>query len=69
MRHFQQIGDFIVWPYFRGQIILRHAAWMDVSVQNINNKVTYGHLLKFLPLAFWLVYEQPHNFLSFQRMK
>lgn len=52
------------WPYFsRTQIILRHAAWMDVSVQNINNKVTYGHLLKFLPLAFWLVYEQPHNFI------
>lgn len=51
------------WPYFsRKQIILRHAGWMDTSLSDPGNKTVYGHLLKFLPLAFWLVHKQPIEF-------
>lgn len=51
------------WPYFsRRQIILRHGSWMDVSLQNPAQKSVYGHVLKFLPLGFWLVYKQPVEF-------
>ena len=52
------------WPYFsRKQIILRHASWMDVSLNNPSKKMVYGHVLKFLPLGFWLVYGQHDEFI------
>ncbi|WP_228894785.1 hypothetical protein [Pseudoduganella aquatica] len=51
------------WPYFsRRQIILRHAAWMDVSLDRPSDKTIYGHVLKFLPFGFWLVRDQPSDF-------
>lgn len=52
------------WPYFsRKQIILRHASWMDVSLNDPSKKSVYGHVLKFLPLGFWLVYDRPEEFI------
>lgn len=52
------------WPYFsRKQIILRHASWMNVSLNDPSKKIVYGHVLKFLPLGFWLVYEQSDEFI------
>lgn len=51
------------WPYFsRRQIILRHAAWMDVSPDRPGDKTIYEHVLKFLPFGFWLVHDQPADF-------
>lgn len=52
------------WPYFsRRQIVLRHASWMDVSLNEPSKKTVYGHVLKFLPLGFWLVHSQHDEFL------
>jgi hypothetical protein len=51
------------WPYFsRRQIILRHAAWMDVSLNAPAEKMVYGHVLKFLPFGFWLAYRKHAEF-------
>lgn len=51
------------WPYFsRKQVILRHASWMDVSLSSPAQKAVYGHVLKFLPFGFWLVHNQPLEF-------
>ncbi|MFJ9451533.1 hypothetical protein [Herbaspirillum sp. NPDC101397] len=47
------------WPYLlRSQVIIRHFAIMDTSLHDCGNKATYGHTIKFLPLGFWLVYQQ-----------
>jgi hypothetical protein len=62
-RHFPRDWRLYCWPYLsRKQVILRHAAWMDVSLSKPAEKTVYGHLLKFLPFGFWLVHNQPMEF-------
>ncbi|MBC3931067.1 hypothetical protein [Undibacterium curvum] len=47
------------WPYLgKNQVIHRHVAMTDFSV-NSDDKVLYGHILKFFPLGFWFVHNQP----------
>ncbi|MBA5604240.1 hypothetical protein H3H36_02545 [Duganella sp. FT3S] len=51
------------WPYLsRKQVILRHASWMNIALTT-GDKTVYGHLLKFLPFGFWLVHNQPMDFI------
>lgn len=51
------------WPYFsRKQVILKHASWMDTALANAREKSIYGHVLKFLPFGFWLVYKRHVEF-------
>jgi hypothetical protein len=51
------------WPYTsRRQIIIKHLGVMDTSMREQNEKSVYGHILKFMPLAFWFVYNKSPNF-------
>lgn len=60
---FPQDWRLYCWPYLsRKQVILRHAAWLDTALSNAGDKTVYGHVLKFLPFGFWLVYRQPTDF-------
>jgi hypothetical protein len=62
-RSFPQDWRLYCWPYLsRKQVILRHAAWMDVSLSKPGEKTVYGHVLKFLPFGFWLVHNKPMEF-------
>ncbi|MYN47636.1 hypothetical protein GTP23_21575 [Pseudoduganella sp. FT93W] len=62
-RAFPEEWRLYCWPYLsRKQVILRHASWMDVSLSSPAQKTVYGHVLKFLPFGFWLVHNQPMEF-------
>lgn len=53
--------DLYFWPYFsRRQIVLKYLSLADTSSPNITESSILGHVIKFLPLGFWLVLKQPH---------
>jgi hypothetical protein len=48
------------WPYFsRKQVIIRHAGFGDFSAPEPAKSLLYGHIIKFFPLGFWFVHNQP----------
>lgn len=48
------------WPYpSRKQVIAKHLMLADFSVPSPDRNSLYGHVLKFLPLGFWFVHDQP----------
>ncbi|MFJ2988318.1 hypothetical protein ACIPF8_10655 [Collimonas sp. NPDC087041] len=51
------------WPYLsRQQVILKHAVLSDLSNFNLRTNPLYGHVIKFLPLGFWFVHDQPSDY-------